>query len=185
MKRVRTCQKYSTFPLTVGRLTHITLTGQKLGALLMATGGLRSGLSAWNYFFEEEEGARVLSFVSGVALRDVLTRELFSILSSTNERDRYLAFNLLRSVDEETLISDLLNAIKDEQNSVEVKKPAVRTLRAFSSMDETLKGMSSLLAALDTPIFSANLTASCLNSRAYFLRFFLCFITPPVRYFVV
>ena len=43
-------------PLTVGRLTHITLTGQKLGALLMATGGVESGLDAWNYFFEEEEG---------------------------------------------------------------------------------------------------------------------------------
>ena len=78
-------------PLTVGRMTHISLTGQKLGALLMATGAVESGLSAWNYFFEEEEGARVLSFVSGVALRDVLTRELFSILSSTNQRDRYLA----------------------------------------------------------------------------------------------
>ena len=126
-------------PLTIGRLTHITLTGQKLGALLMATGGVESGWSAWNYFFEEEEGARVLSFVSGVALRDVLTRELFSILSSVNERDRYLAFNLLRSVDEETLIKDLLNAIKDEKNSVEVRKPAIRSLRAFSNMDETLK----------------------------------------------
>ena len=126
-------------PLTIGRLTHITLTGQKLGALLMATGGVESGWSAWNYFFEEEEGARVLSFVSGVALRDVLTRELFSILSSVNERDRYLAFNLLRSVDEETLIKDLLNAITDEKNSVEVRKPAIRSLRAFSNMDETLK----------------------------------------------
>ena len=127
-------------PLTAGRLTHITLTGQKLGALLMATGGLRSGWDVWNYFFEEEEEARVLSFVSGVALRDVLTRELFSILSSTNQSDRYLAINLLRrAVDEETLIKDLLNAIKDEQNSVEVRKPAIRSLRAFSSMDETLK----------------------------------------------
>ena len=126
-------------PLTIGRLTHITLTGQKLGALLMATGGVESGWSAWNYFFEEEEGARVLSFVSGVALRDVLTRELFSILSSVNERDRYLAFNLLKSVDEETLIKDLLNAIKDEKNSVEVRKPAIRSLRAFSNMDETLR----------------------------------------------
>ena len=126
-------------PLTVGRLTHITLTGQKLGALLMATGGVESGLSAWNYFFEEEEGVRVLSFVSSVALRDVLTRELFSILSSTNEREKYLAFNLLRAVDEETLINDLLNAIKDEKNSVEVRKPAIRSLRAFSNMDETLR----------------------------------------------
>ena len=126
-------------PLTVGRLTHITLTGQKLGALLMATGGVESGLSAWNYFFEEEEGVRVLSFVSSVALRDVLTRELFSILSSTNEREKYLAFNLLRAVDEETLINDLLNAIKDEKNSVEVRKPAIRSLRAFSNMDATLR----------------------------------------------
>jgi len=128
-------------PLTIGRLTHISITGQKLGALLMATGGLRSGWDAWNYFFEGEEGARVLSFVSSVALKDVLTRELFSILSSTNQSDRYLAINLLRrAVDEETLINDLLNAIKDERNSLEVKKPSIRSLRAFSSMDETLKG---------------------------------------------
>ena len=105
----------------------------------MATGGVESGLSAWNYFFEEEEGVRVLSFVSSVALRDVLTRELFSILSSTNEREKYLAFNLLRAVDEETLINDLLNAIKDEKNSVEVRKPAIRSLRAFSNMDATLR----------------------------------------------
>ncbi|MCZ0933517.1 MAG: hypothetical protein OXJ52_10270 [Oligoflexia bacterium] len=123
-------------PLTAGR---ITLTGQRLGALLMATGGLRSGWDAWNYFFEEEEGVRVLSFVSNVALKDVLTRELFSILSSTNERERYLAFNLLRSVDEETLIKDILNAIKDEKNSVEVRKSSIRALRAFSSLDESLK----------------------------------------------
>jgi len=128
-------------PLTIGRLTHISITGQKLGALLMATGGLRSGWDAWNYFFEGEEGARVLSFVSSVALKDVLTRELFSILSSTNQSDRYLAINLLRrAVDEETLINDLLNAIKDERNSLEVKKPSIRSLRAFSNMDETLKG---------------------------------------------
>ena len=138
-------------PLTVGRMTHISLTGQKLGALLMATGGLRSGLDTWNHLFEEEEGARVLSFVSGVALRDVLTRELFSILSSRNQSDRYLAFNLLKSVDEETLINDLLNAIKDEKNSAEVRKPAMKALRAFSGMDETLKGetISALKGVID------------------------------------
>ncbi|MCZ0933251.1 MAG: hypothetical protein OXJ52_08890, partial [Oligoflexia bacterium] len=126
-------------PLTVGRLTHISLTGQKLGALLMATGGLRSGLDAWNYFFEEEEGVRVLSFVSNFALRDVLTRELVSILSSTNERERHLAFNLLRSVEEETLIKDLLNAITDERNSVKVRESSIKALRAFLSTDESLK----------------------------------------------
>ena len=128
-------------PLTVGRITHISLTGQKLGALLMATGGLRSGWDIWNHFFEEEEGARVLSFVSSVALRDVLTKELFSILSSTNQSDRYVGINLLRRAkDEETLISDLLDVIKNERNSVGVRRPAIRAIRAFSSMDETLKG---------------------------------------------
>ena len=46
---------------------------------------------------------------------------------------------MLRAVDEETLIKDLLNAIKDEKNSIEVRKPAIRAIRSFSNMDAILK----------------------------------------------
>jgi len=82
---------------------------------------------------------RVLSLVSNVVFRDVLTRELFSILSSTNERERYLAFNLLRTVEEETLIKDLLNAITNEKNSVKVRESSIKALRAFPGTDEILR----------------------------------------------
>ena len=123
-------------PLTAGR---IALTGQRLGALLMATGAVESGLDVWSYVFGEEE--RVLSFVSDIAFRDVLTRELFSILSSVNQSDRYLAINLLKNAsNEETLISDLLNIMQDERRSAEVKRSAIRALRAISNMDEGLRG---------------------------------------------
>ena len=71
-------------PLIVGR---VTLTGQKLGTLLMATGAFESGVDAWHYFFGEEE-QRFLSFVPDLVVRDVLTRELFNILSSANQRDK-------------------------------------------------------------------------------------------------
>ena len=122
-------------PFTAGR---VALTGQRLGILLMATGGLESGLDAWNYFSGEEE--KIPSFISDIAFRDVLTRELFSILSSANPSDRYLAINLLKSaVDEETLISDLLIAIQDERHSAEVRQSAIRALQAISGMEEDLR----------------------------------------------
>ncbi len=123
-------------PLTAGR---ITLTGQKLGALLMATGALESGLDAWNYLFGEEE-ERVLSLVSDAVFRDVFTKEMFSILSLEKEDDRYIAINLIATVgDDRTLISKLLSTIQDEQRSVGVRQPAIRALRAFTQSDEALK----------------------------------------------
>ena len=120
-------------PLTAGRLT---LTGQRLGALLMATGGAESGLDLWSYFFGEEE--KIPSFLSDIAFRDVLTRELFNILSSANPSDRYLAINLLKSaaVGEETLISDLLIAIKNKQHPAEVRQSAIRALKVASVSEE-------------------------------------------------
>lgn len=120
-------------PLTVGRITHITLTGRKLGALLMGTGVIESGLDIWNYLFEEEEDSRVPSLLSDIVFRDMLTKELFGILSSPNQSDRYLAINLLRSasVDEETLTNDLLNVIRDEKRSIEVRRSALRALKAI------------------------------------------------------
>ena len=122
-------------PLTAGR---ISLTGKKLGTLLATTGVAESGWDIWNYLFGEE---RVLSFVSDIAFRDILTKELFSILSSANPRDRYLAIELLKkATDEETLTSDLLETIQDEQRSAEVRLPALRALRAVSNMNEDLKG---------------------------------------------
>ena len=122
-------------PLTAGR---IALTGQRLGALLVATGVAESGLDAWNYFFGEEK--TVPSFISDIAFRDVLTRELFSILSSPNPSDRYLAVNLLKSaVDEDTLISDLLIAIQDERHSAKVRQSAIRALKAISNIEEDLR----------------------------------------------
>lgn len=122
-------------PLTAGR---ITLTGQRLGALLMGIGSFESGLDVWSSLFGEEE--RILSFVSDIAFRDVLTQELFNILSSTNPEDRYLAIEFLKSAtDEKALTSDLLNAIKDEQRTAELRGPALRALRAVSDMDEDLR----------------------------------------------
>ena len=122
-------------PLTAGR---ISLTGKKLGTLLATTGVAESGWDIWNYLFGEE---RVLSFVSDIAFRDILTKELFSIMSSANPRDRYLAIELLKkATDEETLTSDLLETIQDERRSAEVRLPALRALRAVSNMNEDLKG---------------------------------------------
>ena len=122
-------------PLTAG---HIAITGQRLGVLLMATGFAGSGLDVWNYIFGEEK--KVPSFVSDIAFRDVFTKEIFNILSSPNQSDRYLAVNLLKSaVDEETLISDLLIAIQDERRSAEVRQSAIRALRSMSDMEEGLR----------------------------------------------
>ena len=62
----------------------VTLTGQRLGALLMETGAVESGVDAWDYFFGEEE-QRVFSFVPDLVFKNVLSSELFNILSSTNQ----------------------------------------------------------------------------------------------------
>ena len=123
-------------PLTAGR---IALTGQRLGALLMATGGLRSGLDVWNYFFGEEE--KIPSFLSDIVFRDVLTKELLNILSSANQSDRYLAINLLKSatIGEEALMNDLLITIQDKRRPIGVKHSALRALRAISNVDEDLR----------------------------------------------
>ena len=124
-------------PLTAGR---ISLTGQKLGAILMATGSIESGLEFWNYFFEgEEEEGRALSFVSDLVLRDVLTKELFNILSSVQQRDKYLAINLFGSSDEENFIKALLNSMEDDQYSVQARLSSMRALRAFKDMEGSLK----------------------------------------------
>ena len=122
-------------PLIVGR---VTLTGPRLGTLLMATGALESGVDAWDYFFGEEE-QRFLSFVPDLVVRDVLTRELFNILSSANQRDKYLAVNLLRSTEEEMLINDLVGSIQEGQYSVIARQSAIKALRAVPNMNEAMR----------------------------------------------
>ena len=123
-------------PLIAGR--RITLTGKRLGALLIGVGGLESSLDIWSYVFGSEE--RIPSFISDIAFKDVLTQELFSILSSAGPSYRYLAIELLKSAaNETTLISGLLNAIQNEQYPLEVRQPAIRALRAVSNMDEDSK----------------------------------------------
>ena len=141
-------------PLTAGR---ITLTGQKLGALLMATGALESGLDAWNYLFGEEE-ERALSLVSDAVFRDVFTREMFSILSLEKESDRHVALNLIATVtDDRTLINNLLNTIQNERHSVDVRLSAIRVLRAFTQMDEDLK--TEMVSVLREVIDESNIPA--------------------------
>ena len=121
---------FVSIPLIAGR---ITLTGKKLGAVLVAIGAVRGGADTWNYLSEDED-ERVFSFVSDIAFRDVLTRELFNMLSSVNPEDRYLAISLLQSASlgEETLTRDLLNIIQDENRSIEIRQPALRAVKAIS-----------------------------------------------------
>ena len=141
-------------PLTAGR---ITLTGQRLGALLMATGALESGLDAWNYLFGEEE-ERALSLISDAVFRDVFTREMFSILSLEKESDRHVALNIIATVtDDRTLINNLLNTIQNERHSVDVRLPAIRVLRAFTQMDKDLK--TEMVSALKGVIDESNIPA--------------------------
>ena len=142
-------------PLIAGR---ISLTGQKLGAILMATGSIESGLELWNYFFEgEEEEGRALSFVSDLVLRDVLTKELFNILSSVQQRDKYLAINLFGSADEENFIKALLNSMEDDQYSVQARLSSMRALRAFKDMEGSLK--EKVISALKEVIDKSDIPA--------------------------
>ena len=142
-------------PLTAGR---ISLTGQKLGAILMATGSVESGLELWNYFFKgEEEEGRALSFVSDLVLRDVLTKELFNILSSVQQRDKYLAINLFGSADEENFIKALLNSMEDDQYSVQARLSSMRALRAFKDMEGSLK--EKVISALKEVIDKSDIPA--------------------------
>ena len=115
------------------KIGRITVTGKRLGAILLATGAVRSGADTWNYFFEDED-ERGFSFISEIAFRDVLTRELFNMLSLVNPEDRYLAINLLQSASlgEESLTRDLLNIIQDDNRSVEIRLPALKALKAIS-----------------------------------------------------
>ena len=123
-------------PLIVGR---VTLTAKKLGTLLMATGALESGVDSWYYFFGEEEQKRFLSFVPDLVFRGVLTRELFNMLSSANQMDRFLAVNLLRSIDEEMLINGLVGSIQQEGHSITARQSAIKALRVFPNMNEAMR----------------------------------------------
>ena len=122
-------------PLIVGR---VTLTGQRLGTLLMATGAVESGVDAWDYFFGEEE-QRVLSFVPDLVFRDVLTSELFNILSSVNQRDKNLAGRLFMSSSQEVLINNIVSSIQQEEYSVTAKQSVIKALRAVPNMNEAMR----------------------------------------------
>ena len=122
-------------PLIVGR---VTLTGQRLGTLLMATGAVESGVDAWDYFFGEEE-QRVLSFVPDLVFRDVLTSELFNILSSVNQRDKNLAGRLFMSSSQEVLINNIVSSIQQEKYSVTARQSVIKALRAVPNMNEAMR----------------------------------------------
>ena len=124
-------------PLMVGR---VTLTGKKLGALLMATGALKSGVDVWDHFFGEEEQKRFLSFVPALVFRGVLTSELLSMLSSVNQRDRHLASRLFMSSSQEVLINNIVSSMQQEgQYSVTARQSAIKALRAFPNMNEAMR----------------------------------------------
>ena len=124
-------------PLMVGR---VTLTGKKLGALLMATGALKSGVDVWDHFFGEEEQKRFLSFVPALVFRGVLTSELLSMLSSVNQRDRHLASRLFMSSSQEVLINNIVSSMQQEgQYSVTARQSAIKAIRAFPNMNEAMR----------------------------------------------
>ena len=126
----------------------ISITGRGLGTFLIGLGISESGVETWNYFSEDED-EKIFSFVSDIAFRDVLTRELFTMLSSVNPEDIYSAINLLQSASlgEESLTKDLLNIIKDENRSIEIRQPALRALKAVS-LDNNEKLKKEVIAVL-------------------------------------
>ena len=122
-------------PLMLGR---VTLTGKRLGALLMATGAVESGVDVWDHFFGEEE-QRILSFVPALVFRGVLTSELFNILSSVNQRDQLLASRLFMSSSQEVLINNIVSSIQQEKYSVTARQSVIKALRAFPNMNEAMR----------------------------------------------
>ena len=123
-------------PLTFGRLT---LTGQRLGALLVGIGGVQVGSGYWRYFLDEEE-RKTLSFIPNIVLRGVFAHEVFQILSSDRNQDKFLANSLLFSSTEQEVISILISSIQEERYSVSARRSAIQALRAFPEIDDEIKG---------------------------------------------
>ena len=122
------------FALFAGRLT---LTAQSLGVLLASMGILEGVIDA-SYFLNEQE-QKVISFISNLVISNPFARELLTLLSSSDERDRYLAGSLFASPSEESLIIEIVNAFENEGYSAKTRESMIKTLRAFPDMDSSLK----------------------------------------------
>ena len=115
---------------------HLTLTAKRLktlGGVISTLGGIGLGAGAYSYYLSDEN-QETLSFISSLVFKSALSEEIFQILTSVNESDRYLAINLFKSANEEVFIGHLLSAIQNDSFSAEVKIASVRALTAFSAL---------------------------------------------------
>ena len=116
--------------------SRLALTAKRLkalGAVISVAGGV--GVGSEVYYYLSEENQEVLSFISNLVFKDALSKEIFQLLTSVNESDKYLAINLFKSVDEEVFINNLLSAIQNDKFSPQARIASVNSLIVFKNTE--------------------------------------------------
>ena len=117
--------------------SRLALTAKRLkalGAVISVAGGV--GVGSEVYYYLSEENQEVLSFIFNLVFKDDLSKEIFQLLTSVNESDKYLAINLFKSVDEEVFINNLLSAIQNNKFSPQARIASVNSLIVFKDIED-------------------------------------------------
>ena len=120
-----------------GRLALTANRLRSLGGVIATAGGVGAGAELYSYYLSEEN-QEALSFISSLVFKEALSKEIFNILISAKESDKYLAINLFKSVNEEDFVDNLLNAVKDERFSPQARLSSMKALLTFQDIEEEL-----------------------------------------------
>ena len=120
-----------------GRLALTANRLRSLGGVIATAGGVGIGAEAYSYYLSEEN-QEVLSFISSLVFKEALSKEIFNILISAKESDKYLAVSLFKSVNEEAFVDNLLKAINNERFSPQARLSSIRALLTFQEIGEEL-----------------------------------------------
>ena len=133
-----------------GRLALTATKLKALGSVMGLAGAVGAGTEVYSYYLSDEN-QEALSFISNLVFKFALSKEIFQILTSVNESDRYLAVNLFKSVDEEIFVNNLLSAIQNDKFSPQARIASVRSLIAFKDNEFLKRGIiSALKKVIDT-----------------------------------
>ena len=132
----------------------VAITNKKMGVLIAGMGVAEGAIDTKDYLTEGER--KIVSFFSKLVIINPFAKELFLLLYSTDENDKYLAQNIFQVLTSEDLIRLLVPAIGDDKYSLTARKFLIRTLRGFPYIEENLRKevIESLKNIIDNSTYS-------------------------------
>ena len=115
----------------------LAITTKKMGALTASISVFEGAIATKDFLTESER--KIVSFFSHLVIINPFAKELFLLLYSTDENDKYLAQNIFQVLTSEDLIRLLIPAIGDDKYSLTARKFLIRTLRGFPYIEENLR----------------------------------------------